>query len=412
MSLIKHSALNLAGNFIPALVTLPAYGYLARALGVESFGIYTLAIIVIGYSGIFDAGLTRAVIREISLYRDDKAEQKKIIACGTISIVLLGTIAMLIMVACAASIVDLLNVSLGKKSEAISAISVLALSIPIFLLNQIWLSILEGNESFLQLNIQRSVGSFFIAGIPVLLVFFEKGILPAIIGLFIARLIMLIISAFLLKEDIISAGLKFDAVVFKRLISFGGWSAIVGIIGPVMIYFDRFILAGTIGANKVAFYSAPSDLVSRGLLIPGALSRALFPKIVFEQNTKTKEKLKRQAYNLTTLVCGFGALIIFFLASDIMVLWMGSDFDGEPVLVLKILLIGFFFNSLAHIPFAEIQANGNAKLTALIHLLEVIPYLLLLFYLVEKYGVVGAAIAWSVRYTIDFFILFILNKIK
>ena len=69
---------------------------------------------------------------------------------------------------------------------------------------------------------------------------------------------------------------------------------------------------------------------------------------------------------------------------------------------------GFFFNSLAHIPFAEIQANGNAKLTALIHLLEVIPYLLLLFYLVEKYGVVGAAIAWSVRYTIDFFILFIL----
>ena len=58
MSLIKHSALNLAGNFIPALVTLPAYGYLARALGVESFGIYTLAIIVIGYSGIFDAVTT------------------------------------------------------------------------------------------------------------------------------------------------------------------------------------------------------------------------------------------------------------------------------------------------------------------------------------------------------------------
>lgn len=76
MSLIRHSILNLAGNFIPALVSLPAYGYLARALGVESFGIYTLAIIIIGYAGVFDVGLTRAVIREIALFREDKEEQK------------------------------------------------------------------------------------------------------------------------------------------------------------------------------------------------------------------------------------------------------------------------------------------------------------------------------------------------
>lgn len=404
MSLIKHSVLNLAGNFIPAIVSLPAYGYLARALGVESFGIYTLAIIVIGYAGIFDAGLTRSVIREIALYRADKAERRKIVACGTISIIFFGIVAMVIMAISAHLIVSYLNVSIEKQSEAINAILLLALSIPIFLLNQIWLSILEGNEDFLLLNIQRAIGSFFVAGIPVILVFFERGILSAIIGLFIARFIILIVSAFMVRSEIIDAGLKFDLVVFKRLISFGGWSALTGIISPVMVYFDRFILSNILGVKYVAFYSAPADLVSRGLLIPGAIARSIFPKLAVAKNEHDKEKLRHLAYKILIIICGTGAIAGVLLADIVMTTWMGDAFSGEPVLVLRILLIGFFFNSLAQIPFSDIQAAGKSKITAVIHLIEILPYLTLLYFLIDRFGVTGAAIAWTSRVTIDFIV--------
>ncbi|MFQ1806766.1 flippase [Aeromonas veronii] len=410
MSLIKHSALNLAGNFIPALVSLPAYGYLARVLGVELFGIYTLAIIVIGYAGIFDAGLTRAVIREIALYREDKIEQRKIIACSTISIIIFGFIAMFTMAGSAPLIVDILNITSVNKADAISAISLLALSIPIFLLNQIWLSILEGNELFFQLNIQRSMGSIFFAGMPVLLITFEQNILSAVMGLFIARLIMLAISAFMVRNEIISAGLKFDKVVFKRLINFGGWSALTGIISPVMVYFDRFILANMIGAKFVAIYSAPAELISKGLLVPSALARSIFPKLAVAKNENEKNELTKLGYKLIFAVCGSGTLLGLFLAEIVMITWMGDNFAGEPVLVLRILLIGFFFNSLAQIPYASIQANGKSKITALIHLFEMIPYLVILVILIKFFGVVGAALAWSIRVTVDFFLLFLLSK--
>lgn len=48
-----------------------AFGLIARKIGVELFGLYTLAMIFIGYASIFDAGLTRAVVREIALLKTE-----------------------------------------------------------------------------------------------------------------------------------------------------------------------------------------------------------------------------------------------------------------------------------------------------------------------------------------------------
>uniref|UniRef100_UPI00124F8D50 oligosaccharide flippase family protein n=1 Tax=Acinetobacter ursingii TaxID=108980 RepID=UPI00124F8D50 len=64
MSLIKNSVYNIAGFIVPTLVAIPTLGILARQLGVEKFGLFTLAFAVVGYASIFDGGVTRAVIRE------------------------------------------------------------------------------------------------------------------------------------------------------------------------------------------------------------------------------------------------------------------------------------------------------------------------------------------------------------
>ncbi|MDX7681757.1 flippase [Aeromonas caviae] len=409
MSLVKHSALNIVGNFVPALVTLPAYGYLARTLGVELFGIYTLAIIIVGYAGIFDVGLTRAIIREIALYRNNKAEQRKIIGCGTISIVLFSFIAMFIMYVFAPKIVGLLNVSLDKENDAIASLSLLALSIPIFLLNQVWLAILEGNEDFVQLNIQRFIGSLFFAAFPVAFVYQYQDIFFAILGLFIARVITLIISGFMVKDDIIGAGLSFDSKIFKRLIGFGGWSALTGIISPILVYFDRFILANILGAKFVAFYSAPAELISKGLIVPNSLARSIFPKLITASCESDKKNLIKMGYILMVIVCGSGTILGLILADFVMTTWMGDSFSGEPVIVLRILLIGFFFNSLAQIPFSEIQAKGKSKITALVHIIEIVPYITIIYLLVHSFGVIGAAMAWSIRVVFDFIVLLYLS---
>ncbi|HFR2256373.1 TPA: oligosaccharide flippase family protein, partial [Shigella flexneri] len=76
----------------PSLIAIPALGILSRILGTEQFGLFTLAIALVGYASIFDAGLTRAVIREVSIYKNVHKELRAIISTSTVILTILGLI--------------------------------------------------------------------------------------------------------------------------------------------------------------------------------------------------------------------------------------------------------------------------------------------------------------------------------
>ncbi|EIU0561890.1 hypothetical protein L3003_004929, partial [Escherichia coli] len=71
----------------------------------------------------------------------------------------------------------------------------------------------------------------------------------------------------------------------------------------------------------------------------------------------------------------------------------------------------FLFNALAQIPFSSIQAEGKSQYTAAIHLCELVPYIYLLFFMINKYGIIGVAYAWLARTLVDFVLLMITKTI-
>jgi O-antigen/teichoic acid export membrane protein len=80
------------------------------------------------------------------------------------------------------------------------------------------------------------------------------------------------------------------------------------------------------------------------------------------------------------------------------------------VLPLQILLVGFVLCSFAQIPFTDIQARGRSDLTAKIHLLEVVPFLAVMLYLSDRYGAIGAAVAWTLRNFADYALLSLASR--
>ncbi len=410
MGLIKNSVWNLAGYVIPTAIAIPAMGYLARVLGVELFGVYTLAIAIVGYAGIFDIGLTRAIVREIAVYRGNVDERKKIISTATIFLFLFSVAGAIVISLSTPKIISLLNITAANHKDVQSSIQILVWTIPAFLLNQLWMSILEGDERFAILNIQRSFGSSIIAGLPALFVLASPSLYSAILGLAVGRLLSLIIAFVIVRNEIINAGFIFYRETFRRMIFFGGWITVSNIISPVMVYFDRFVISGSLGADKVGYYTAPSEIVSRLGLIPGALSRAVFPKL---SAAKTYDELKKNI-KFAYLVMGLGCLplvvVLILLAKIIMHLWLGEEYALHSQTIFQILLVGFFFNSIAQIPFTVIQSLGKAKYTAFLHCLEVVPYLVLLYFLVNAYGVLGAAYAWTIRVFVDCLLLILVSR--
>ncbi|HES77073.1 MAG TPA: flippase, partial [bacterium] len=75
-----------------------------------------------------------------------------------------------------------------------------------------------------------------------------------------------------------------------------------------------------------------------------------------------------------------------------------------PVAV--ILLLGIWMNALAFLPYSYLQAQGRPDLPAKLHLIEVVPYLVFLWWAIGAWGIQGAALAWTLRVSLDSVLLF------
>jgi O-antigen/teichoic acid export membrane protein len=60
-----------------------------------------------------------------------------------------------------------------------------------------------------------------------------------------------------------------------------------------------------------------------------------------------------------------------------------------------------FINSFGYISQGLIQAYGRPDLTAKLHIAELVAYIPYMWWLVAHHGIIGAAIAWSIRVTIS-----------
>ena len=67
---LRHAGWNLAGNALPLAAAALAMPVIVNRMGVERFGLLSLAWVLIGYFSLFDLGLGRALTKLIAERRD------------------------------------------------------------------------------------------------------------------------------------------------------------------------------------------------------------------------------------------------------------------------------------------------------------------------------------------------------
>jgi O-antigen/teichoic acid export membrane protein len=76
---------------------------------------------------------------------------------------------------------------------------------------------------------------------------------------------------------------------------------------------------------------------------------------------------------------------------------LGPGFVEKSAVPLQFLTVGVFINCFAHVPYCFLQALGKPDTAAKLFLCELIPYGLLVGWMIERHGIDGAAAAWSIR---------------
>lgn len=407
MSLIRNSFLNVAGAIVPAVVGLPAIGYLARTLGPELFGLLTLAWALVGYATLFDMGLSRAVSQYVAVPAESDLRWRTALGTATTAVLVSGIVLAFILYFASAHLVDsVFNVTAGNRFDAIAGTRLLGISVPFLLSTLIINGYLEGRELFVESNWQKTVGGCLLFLVPVLCVSYVPTFRSAVLGLISARVFTFFLALLRCNKLEPLRNWRVSLGTLRELGRFGCGIAITNTISPVMGYLDRFLLSSIHGAQHVSYYTGAAELVSRLSIIPVAISRALFPKLVGATNVSiAKDRLVCNARMYTAISCVPVAVFIFVFAEAILRVWLGPALSHQSGPVLQVLVIGFVFNAFAQIPFSAIQARGESFLTAKIQMFEVLPYVLALFYLGGKLGAMGVAMAWTMRIAVDLVIM-------
>jgi O-antigen/teichoic acid export membrane protein len=222
--------------------------------------------------------------------------------------------------------------------------------------------------------------------------------------LFGMRLIILLIVFFQVNPLLKNNGKPLTFQHFNKLFNYGFWVTMTGLISPLMVYGDRFIISSIIGATTLAYYSIPQEGLFRLLVIPSAIGAALLPILTtakeVEQKKLYQKNFKRVAYLMFGICLSTAALSYPMLA-----VWLGSEFANQSIGITLILVIGIFINSVSIIPYVFLQANGKPFIIAKFHLIELAAYLPLIFILVNNFGLIGAALAWAFRVLVDYILL-------
>jgi O-antigen/teichoic acid export membrane protein len=188
---------------------------------------------------------------------------------------------------------------------------------------------------------------------------------------------------------------------------------------PIFISSERFFIGVFSTLSNVTYYAAPYEVATRLWIIPGSLSVILFPAFSLLKGKNAHEHINvifRSSTKYFIILIGLVVAIMAFFAHDILRIWLGSDFAQRSTLVFQILLLSFLVGSLASIPFNLIHGIGRPDIMAKLYITELLIYLPFVFLMVKNWGINGAAIACTVRTTLDMcFFYFVgckLNKIN
>lgn len=413
-SIARNTVLNFGGLSFPLLVGVAVMPIITRNLGAARFGLLGLTLALLEYSGLFDLGLGRATTKHVAeklAMGDDEVSHLVVISIvSQLTFGAVGGIAFALAAPLLANYVFVIPPNM--KAEAISVFRVLGFLIPVTLLLVSLRGVLEAAHRFDLSNairIPSSLASFLIPAIMS-----SQGYkLPAIMAtFFVGRIVFCVASAIAVHKAFpkFKWSLPEDWSMLRPLLAFGGWMSVSNVVSPLLVYLDRFMLGAFVGLSAVGYYTAPFDGVVRMLIVPASLVNALFPSVSGMHATGDTTAIKRvfaKAVRNITLILAVPAIVLLFFGPMLLRFWLGETFAEQGGTAVRILAFGVLMNSLAHIPSSFIVAMGRPDVNAKFHMIELLVHLPIAWLLIHRFGVTGAAIAWTIRVTFDAGLLFI-----
>jgi O-antigen/teichoic acid export membrane protein len=408
LSISRHAGYNLIGSVIPIVLSLATVPIYLRLVGPDRYGVLAIAWLLLGYFGLFDLGLGRATSFRIAALRDAAPRARADTFWAALAVNLgMGLVGGAVLWAAAGYFFGhVFKVDEQLRPEILAGVPLLAASVPIATLTGVLTGAMQGREKFLETNTVSVISTTLFQLLPLAIAWkVGPNLVVLLCAALAARALAVAVLAYRCHMELTRGHpptlLRNEIAV---LMKYGGWVTVTSIFGPMLVIVDRFAIGAILGAVAVTLYTVPFQLAQRIAILPSAITNALFPKMSAASPAE-RETMGDQASLALVCLMSLPVLGAIFLLAPFLDLWVGHAVGAKAAPVGRILLIGFWANAFALIPYTRLQASGRPDLVTKVLLLQIPPYILALYLGMKYLGLPGSALAFSARCIVDYALL-------
>lgn len=407
---IRHSFITFTGTFVAGLLGAVFYILLARYLGPENFGIFSVSVLVLTLLvDIGNLGTNTGIVRFVGKYiSDDPQKAYKFLKLGLkIKLFVAFTIGLV-----GFFLIPFIANNIIQKSEFILPLRIAIWGMVGLMSFSFATSALDSMQKYKQSNFLSVASNIF--RLMVILILFAISSLTLSMALLTYVLIPLLAFFFGLKLIPNFLKVKNENEVFGEFFGFNVWVSIFTAVAAISTRLDSFISSRFLNLHDLGIYSVAVTLSSIVPQVVLALGVVVAPKLAsFTENLQAKNYLKKlQLFVLFLSVVGVSVGIP--VSKFVIPRFYGEQYL-QSVAPFSVLLVSQAMFLLAvPVHSAVIYYFSYPKLFVLISIIHLLIILILGWILIPRFGYIGAAITTLVGSVSNFLIpgFWVLRKFK
>jgi O-antigen/teichoic acid export membrane protein len=403
---IKNGLYNAAGGIVRiglALVSVPA---LIRLIGLEDYGVWTLASSVIGIAILAEGGISVSTTYFLSkdITNDDRIGISETLTATFTAMLFMATIAAIFFYLGSDFFIFLFHkLKEEQYIQILIALKIGSLVLWVRLLQQQLVGLMQAYEKYSLINIlstiQSSIGILGLIAVAALggriIEMMEWQVFQSIVGL-VAHLIV--------SKKLVNYArphFKWNGLKSKEIFKYSSvaWTGSLG--SALFTQGDRLIVGSYLDFKGLGIYAAIASIVSQINALSALPISPLLPSITKynmpkgKNNIREIEKRLKQGLELNALVAfSLGAFIIV-MANEIATIIIGKDLTEDSTYALQIASMIYSMYSLNAVGYYILYALSEVKICTAINLASAVISLILIAGLSTKFSLLGAVLGNS-----------------
>ena len=394
----------LIGNIIPFIYT----PIMLRILGQAEYGLYGIAQSIMGYIGLLNFGIGGTIVRYLAKYRAEGNKEQEARVAG-LFIKIYSVICLLILVA---GLTFAANIQIYSRSLSASEVEILRILVVLMTLNtavflpfSVFSSVVIAYERYI---FSKFVGILSTIAAPVLnIILLYCGF--GSVGLVVSSTVLNVITYglytwyALCRIKIYLRFGKTEPGLLREILKFSSFVFLASIVDTLFWTTDKLIIGWAKGTKDTAVYNIGATFNTYVTSLSTAISSLLVPKLT---QMVVKEAPKEEFTSIFIKVGRLQFIIISFIVSafvafgrQFIVLWAGPEYAKAYYIALLTMIpvtIPLIQNTGISILYALNKHQFRSTVYTCIAVLNVV----LTYWWVEKYGIIGAAMATCLAYVL------------